>query len=410
MKMTTVGIFGWFFFWLLPAEASTLSGTVTRSDTHAPVEQAKISIRGTKLFTQSGSDGRYQFANVPNGVYGITCSAAGLVGVSTWAIDLEQNARRDFSLGPPPDGNTTLFGTISCDEIPCGNVLVFMRQDHEVRSADLSAADGSYRLEGLSDGTYEIAVTWLGYISVRQTQVISTTAEPTPVDFNLNSAGGTFAVEGSVGLSDNPLDRSLTTIRCNGQSPELSTTTSIGGGFRLENVPSGLLSFSAIREGYRSEHHIDVWVPTTGNVDFVLRNSDSDQIPDTHRFSGTVTLNLPQGQTVPEGTTRVSLWAVDGVYGETTTADPNGHYEITGIPSGSYLAGAAHEGFVSKVSDPLSLGADQTMDFTLDFDTVYDFGPGRDGLDPTCGCSAPGDKEISFCLLLLGLVYFRRKK
>ena len=55
-----------------------LQGQVTRSDSGAAVDGARVLIRGTNFMAESGADGSYSITGVPEGRFGLTCSAPNL--------------------------------------------------------------------------------------------------------------------------------------------------------------------------------------------------------------------------------------------------------------------------------------------------------------------------------------------
>jgi hypothetical protein len=221
---------------------------------------------------------------------------------------------------------------------------------------------------------------------------------PHHLELNLNlAAGGSYTVSGVVGLSDNPLDRSGSSVRCNGQSPAISATTATGGSYRLEGVPAGPLSFTASRSGYNSVDRIDELVTGNRTINFALSKEENGQTDPRHTVSGTVTLQIPDGggSFSPVGS-RVSVWEVDGDFHKTDSTDSDGAYRIGNLPPGRYQAGADREGFTPQTTDPFDLSANRNENFTLQFDPNYDWGPGTEGDDPGCSCGGlyrPGSSQ-----------------
>lgn len=391
------------------ASAGDLSGTVTRSDTGAAVAAARVAIRGTGYQAIADAGGHYSFPGVPDGAYGISCAAQGLRAEFTGASWIGAGTTRDFSLDPPGADASRIHGIASCAGTPCAGVLLYAREGGSVRGRGLSGPDGSYDVSGLGPGGYELR--GLAYGHLPATAVFNIPDDGAPHDLELNlglSPGGTYTVTGVVGLSDNPLDRSGSTVRCNGQSPAISQTTATGGAYRLEGVPAGPLSFTASRSGYQSSTRIDELVTGDHSLNFALSKDENGQTDPRYAISGTVSLQVPDGGgPFSPRDSRVSVWEPDGDFHASGCTDQDGNYRIGGLPPGRYQAGAAREGFASQATDPFELSGNRTEDFTLQFDPDYDWGPGARGDDPGCSCGGSPGAAGRF-LLLLPILWIRR--
>ncbi|MBW1807032.1 MAG: carboxypeptidase regulatory-like domain-containing protein [Deltaproteobacteria bacterium] len=399
-------------FILLPALASagSLSGTVTRSDTDQAVAGAQVVVRGTIYRAISDTNGNYSIPSLPNGSYGLTCHAPGLRGAATTAVWVPDGTIRDFSL-PPPSDIAAIHGLASCAGTPCQAVIISARQDSRTQGIALSSPDGTFSLVGLAPGEYELRGVAYGYLPANVAVTLPAPAVDggvTLVEQNLDLAlGGTYALGGVVALSDNPLDRSNSTVRCNGQIPNLNSVTNTGGSYILEGVPAGPLSFTAYRSGYSSATQIDINMTGDRNINFVLIKDGNGSSDPTFRLEGTVTLLVPDqdGSTPPPPAgSHVSIWNADQTFQRQTTTNPAGEFAIGSIPEGNYLAGASREGFITQTADPFDMTANRTMNFTLELDPDYDWGPGENAPEKGCGCSATQTGGIllaAFMLLLL---------
>ena len=400
------------FFVLLPALASagSLSGIVTRSDTDEPVAGAQVVVRGTIYRALSDTNGNYSILSLPDGSYGLTCHAPGLRGAATSAMWIPDGATRDFSLHPPSD-IAAIHGLASCAGTACQGVIISARQGTRTEGIALSAPDGTFSLVGLAPGEYELVGVAYGHLPASAAVTLPVPAEDggvTLVEQNLDLAlGGTYTLSGVVALSDNPLDRSNSSVRCNGQTPNLNTMTNAGGSYILEGVPAGPLSFTAYRSGYRSATQIDINMTGDRNLNFVLVKDGNGTTDPTFRLEGTITLLVPDvdGSTPPLlSGSHVSIWTADETYRRQTTTDADGGFAFTSIPEGSYQAGASREGFITQSADPFNMSADRTMNFTLELDPTYDWGPGENAPDAGCGCGATQTGGILLAALMLLLL------
>lgn len=393
------------------ALAGSLSGQVTRSDTGATLSGALVVVRGTALIAITDSAGNYSLPTVPNGSYGLTCSSPGMRGAATGAVWIGAGATHDFVLDPPAAAGV-IQGVASCAGTPCQGIVLSARQGTRTRGLTISQAGGNYSLVGLEAGDYDLRAQKYAFLPNTATLTIpepgDAGSQPVVQDINL-AAGGSYTLSGVVALSDNPLDRSGSTVRCNGQDPALTTTTNTGGSYSLSGVPAGPLSFTALRTGYRSDTHIDVQMTADRSLDFVLEVDGGGSTEPTFSLSGTVGLGTLDGGTPPAPAgSHVSIWSTAGQFKRQTITDDNGNFDIDGIPAGSYQAGASREGYLTKVADEFDMQANRGMDFNLEPDPDYDWGPGQAGPGNGCGCGSNEAAGSSLLLLSLLLAGFRR--
>ncbi|MBN2494242.1 MAG: carboxypeptidase regulatory-like domain-containing protein [Deltaproteobacteria bacterium] len=382
--------------------ASTLTGHVTRSDTGAAVAGASVLVRGSGLATTSDSSGAFSVPDIPAGPYGVTCSAPGLVGQSTGAVDLSADAVQDFVLDPAPAGSVAAGGVAMCGGAACPGLIILARQDDETVARALGSADGTWSMP-LAAGSYDLWAIAYQYVMQRRVQVAVSAASPPVIDFSLTAAPRRYTLSGGVGLSDNPLDRSGSEVQLHGQLSTVQASTNAGGSYQLSAAPTGLLSLSARHAGYNPQIQIDVLVEGDRMLSFLLHRPGGSSTTDpTYSVRGVIRLlpELPDGGyadgEVPDGGipqpytaagTRVSLWTDDGRYRNTTSTAGSGRFVFFEVPAGTYRLGSSREGFFTKIlDDPLPVGSDQWVELELSPDASYDWGPGEQGADLGCGC------------------------
>lgn len=387
---TWASVLGWLWLGLAStAGAVVLDGQVTRSDSGEPVDGAVVLVRGSGLYVQTNAEGRYALPGIPAGVYGVSCAAAGLVGVSTAALDVTQDASRDFALEPPA-GSGSVSGTVRCDGSGCAGTLIQALQEGRVRARSLSGPGGAYALVGLEPGAYDLRAVRLGHQIVEHGGVTVSADAPAVVDLALASVPADRSISGYVALSDNPLDRSGSQVVRYGSEPPPTATTAASGAYQLTQVPTGLLSLAARRSGYDGQQRIDVLVDGDRRLDFVLHHPGEEPVEPSYRVAGTVRLADPEGgEPQAAAGTRVSLWQPDAPQPAhtTTTTGAEGAFAFTGVPAGRWQLGAAREGWLSARTDPFTLEADSDQELVLEFDSDYDWGPGADAGGLGCGCA-----------------------
>ncbi len=398
------------------AQAATLSGTVSRSENDAPVSGATLLVRGTDIVGTTDANGTYSIANIPSGHYGISCGAAGLRGQRSGAVDLTIDAQQDFSLDPPGEGQVLVSGNAQCGGVACAGVFVLARQEDENQARTVSAADGSFQL-ALAPGSYDFRAIGHRYLMQEQLAVVVTLETPPVLSYNLTAAPHMYQLQGVVGLSDNPLDRSGSTVTLHGQAAAVTGSSDLGGAYTLTPVPAGLLSLSAQHEGYDSGVQIDVLVTDDRSLNWALRKSGSGSTTDpTWMVRGVVRLLADDedgGTTSSTASgTRVSVYTGDGLFQKSDGTNSDGRFDILALPPGRYFLGASREGYLDYQGEEFVLEADQWIELDLEPDPAYDFGPGAEDGELGCGCGAQtaGGMTLSFLVGLLGLsLVFRRR-
>jgi hypothetical protein len=278
-------------------------------------------------------------------------------------------------------------------------VLVYSGET--LSAVGLSAADtGSYSAEGLAEGTYSLTAVAFGYLPQRQADFVVAASGTPAFDPVLTAGLSTGSVTGFVGLADNPLDRSGSTVRCNGTA--LASPTSANGSYSLSGVPAGLLSFSASHPGYNQSNHIDVFVEDEGiTLNFALSQGSGQTTP-TYRINGIITLDAAADGTTPSlSNSLVNIWTTDESQHFSGITDVDGNYSIENLPEGNYKAGASREGYVTQFLGPFDLTANQPWSVQLAVNSSWDYGPGGSADLPGCSVSSSND---SLWLLLIGLL------
>lgn len=389
------------------AEASTLSGIVTRSDTGLAVDSATVLVRGTTLHVLTNSQGVYSIPAIPAGAYGISCSAPGLVGRSTGTVDLSQDATQDFNLTLPAAETVSVSGTTTCNGTPCAGILVQAMNANQVASLAVSASSGTFSISNLPAGTYDFRALAIGFHSASSPAIAVDITAPPSVQLALTSAGP-FTLTGHVRLDDNPLDRSGSTVRVFGTTPLVSTSSIASGEYELASVPAGPISIAASHTDYNWHHRLDLIVQGNSSVDFLLRKDDGGTTTQTFTVSGTLTLqDSPDAGSINGAGSTVSIWQEDKPP-RLLVVGQDGTYSFGGLAQGTWQMGAAKEGYLSITTDLFELDSAKTQDFVLEKDPDYQWGPGATDGELGCQCSSSHSPSLLLLVIFLLALYKTR--
>jgi len=189
---------------ILPAQG-TLTGQVIRADNGAPVVGAFVTpyhdfLAPGAFHAQTSDDGRYVLSGLLPGTYFVACQARNLaqVTVTVKLTGQAPNAEAHFRL---PVGGTLTGRVIQADgQTPIAQAYIgTMPQDRIDLDppppglsgvSTVTAADGTYRLENLSPGTYKLYVSAKGFQDQTKAGVV-VKADMTSSDINITLTEGT---------------------------------------------------------------------------------------------------------------------------------------------------------------------------------------------------------------------------
>jgi hypothetical protein len=148
--------------------AATLEGTITRADTGAALADALVRVRGgVEATVQTELDGFYRLADLPAGEVSLEVRKAGYdVVAGTATLDPGVTLRFSPALTPTASPQTALRGTVSDAET--GEPLSAAEVSVTVAHTHTTYTDGSgeYRIDDLSAGPAQVAVSLAGYRTV----------------------------------------------------------------------------------------------------------------------------------------------------------------------------------------------------------------------------------------------------
>ncbi len=171
-----------------------VEGVVLQHDTDTPLVGAEVSIIETKQYQRTGSDGTFQFTDIPNGTYTLSISHPSDNTPTEIQIEIRtgETLRGKFYPGAEvPFVNATDSGDISGQiySQTTRNPLA----DAEVRFVEIDIsgktdASGNFQFIGIAPGTYTLSITHETYKTPTTTKVQITAADTTQVKIHLGAA------------------------------------------------------------------------------------------------------------------------------------------------------------------------------------------------------------------------------
>ena len=207
-----------------------------------------------------------------------------------------------------------------------------------------TGVNGSYEIDGLINGNYNLTVSKAGLTTATRAVTISACGTSTQ-NFALTSATGTLT--GRV------------TATSNGAGISGATVTITGGATRTTDA-NGYYSFTGLAAG--------TYTATAAKTGYVSASAPAAVVA-----GSTYTLNFPLNSTYLHGkVTTTAGTALSGVTvtitgGATRTTNATGYYAFANIPAGTYSVTASKTGYVSQTTTGavVSVGTAKVVSFSL---------------------------------------------
>lgn len=240
------------------------------------------------------------------------------------------------------DGAHTVSGVVrgaAGEPIAAAAIDAYQAFGGDYVGSAVTGPDGSYRVPGLADGTYELRATADGYVPQSYTSnplLLASGSEGAGVDFVLELG---LTISGAVqGTDDAPVPWArVIAYRENGKQVARTSTDELGR-FELQGLPSGVFR---IRAEDRSGSYLDGWYDAkaafktadaveagTSNVLVRLRVAGTGSI--SGRFTGDVSPGVAHW---------AEAVAVDGTFAREVrvmSGDAEAMFEIDRLPAGDY--------------------------------------------------------------------------
>ncbi|MDD1652785.1 MAG: carboxypeptidase-like regulatory domain-containing protein, partial [Methanomicrobiales archaeon] len=244
---------------------------------------------------------------------------------------------------------STILGTVNSPTGPISGAVVSIISLGY--SADVSPVNGSYRLDGLPGGTHSVTASAQGYVPQTQ-DVVVPVADSVLVNFILTTQNG--SISGSTYHSQLGTPLNATNVSVQIGLVTVTVPSDSSGNYNITNVPEGVYTVTASRDGFLTASATDVAV-TRGNL---TSGIDLYLVENPTRLYGVVR----SGQVLLVGANitvvGTAVYALSGA---------DGNYEIGNLSTGTYVIQATVQGYETQtVSDVVILpGSDTQLNFNM---------------------------------------------
>lgn len=245
-------------------------------------------------------------------------------------------------------GRGAIAGTVSGAQGPIAGAIVTAAGS--VTRADTTDAGGSYLVEELPVGFYDVTATAGGYQAEMESDVLVEKDQTTTVDFLLERESGTIA--GTVISARGPIAGAIVTAV---GEMTAADTTDAAGEYSLGDLFCGLYDVTASATGYDpiTEEDVEVLADQITTVDFAL-----------HPGVGAITGMVSEAR----GPIAGAIVTAQGASTGSDTTDATGTYLIAALRPGTYEVTAAAMGHFRRTEGGVSVIEDETtvLDIALE--------------------------------------------
>jgi hypothetical protein len=309
-------------------------------------------ITGMTYNTVSNTAGTYSVANVEPGPYIALFSKDGYVSQSLDGISVEGAKIAKLQAVTLPITGGTVSGSVKAkDMVDFGGSMIVARNDVSGKIFSTSTiADGTWSINPISPGTYTITATRSGFgtQSLRGVAIV-TSASLTNLEFPTlvpatGTITGTVSLEGAASFEG----IGVTIRKSDDATQSFSAITDKSGTWYFSGLKPATWLVLFSKDGWLSGVGTSVTLISdeVATAPAVLLGSSKA------RLSGTATLESGSDSA------GIAILAT-GDLGKTasTVTDATGHWALAGLEPDSYRVQATKDGFVTSLSDPVSLSA-----------------------------------------------------
>lgn len=348
----------------LTPNAGSIRGTVTDQQTGLPIAGADLVVRRTGAApivvanATSGTDGSYLVAGLAPGTYTITAVRNGYGAATTGATVVSDATANAPIVLTPLSG--TIAGTITD---PQGNpitgnnlqIQVFNQNGQLVKTV-LAGSDGTFIVNGLAPGSYQVVVTAPNYatgtfsstVVSEQTTALTPVLQPNPASVNVTVTSTE---------SGDPISGAIVTITLPNGTVVGIGVTDANGFASIGSLPPQSLNLSVAAENFSSfSQAVNLSPGQTLNISVSL----AAQIG---TLSGSV---LNAGTSAPIAGATVEVFDFTRGLTATVATDAFGNYQVQNLSAGVYRVIASADNFGSTVQEATVFANQQTvLNFSL---------------------------------------------
>jgi hypothetical protein len=335
-------------FSLGTATLGAIAGTVTDSDSHAPLAGASVTCDCSANTATTDANGRYTFQNVaPSSAYSMQFSDDGYTAqTASVAVNAGQTTTENIALaGIPGEISGQVTNQQTDSGVPATTVSCTC-------AAGSTSTDGSgnYVFDGVSPGTYSLTFAATGFGTDTVHDVVVAPGGETQEDASLAPGGSITGTVVDDTAGDVPLPGAAVTCTC-----QLGgDTTDSNGDYEFDDVAAGTysLTFKAAGDVTQSIGNVVVMSGDVTPQDAALVEDGS--------IEGTVT-NAATNAPIPDASVRCTCAS-----GSTVT-DSAGGYTFQDIDPGTFAVTVTAAGFASGSNPGVAVdpGTATEQDFAL---------------------------------------------
>ncbi|MFH1579832.1 MAG: carboxypeptidase-like regulatory domain-containing protein [Thermoplasmatota archaeon] len=209
-------------------------------------------------------------------------------------------------------------------------------------SADVSPADGFYQLAGIPANTYSVTANASGYVPSSLQAIVVPLGGSVTKHFVLISQNG--SISGHVYCADDfsPLDNTNVSVQVG--SVTLTVSSGSDGSYNITNIPEGIYSLTASKDGFFSNTSVDIRVTrgnVTAGVDFNLTEKPT-------RLYGIVKSGSFLLVGVNISVVGTEFYSISGI---------DGNFAIWNLTAGTYTVLASRTGYSPKTIEGIMIPA-----------------------------------------------------
>ncbi len=326
------------------ADVASIKGVVSDIHTHVALPNAKVTINGSTVFTNSS--GEYQITNIQAGIVNISIESEGYL-LSQKELTVTSGFTLQYSVALTSiesinaTTNAVVQGIIvdSATNEYLENIKVTLRNSN-IEKVIYSTQTGTFLIPNLHVGNYNIIFEKAGYQSIQGTFTISTTQT---IDFGIiklsvddPEAIKVTTVKGMVSdaITKEPIVGALINIAGS------TTLSAVDGSYTISDLPEGLVTLNVTKEGYKN---ISVQTTLTQGNTLIFSPAMIESRQSSLKMYGTI---LDANRSAPLQDVNITI---SGNSSATVFTDSSGNYLIEPLNKGELHVVISKNGYQTIV-------------------------------------------------------------